>query len=132
MSVIAYGAAIVVAEKHDLSPASAAVLYALAWRHHQETGRCDPSVAHLAAITRLSERAVRNALRNLEKLRLIKTTFRKVSTGRGKRNRTNRYRLNFAPKGGARGAGGMGHEVPGIGKPRDVSQYDDLAMLLED
>lgn len=103
------------------------VLLALSNRHNQETGRCDPSIATLCIDTQLSERAVRNGLRELERLRLISTTERRRRTGRGKRNLTNRYRL----KGGAQYAGGMGHNMP----PKQEytpSAFDDLAMLIDD
>ena len=103
------------------------VLLALSNRHNQETGRCDPSVSTLCSDTQLSERAVRSALRELESLKLISTVERKLRTGRGKRNMTNRYRL----KGGAQYAGRMGHNMPP--KQEDTpSAFDDLAMLIED
>lgn len=102
------------------------VLLALANRHNQETGRCDPSLSRISEDTQLSERAVRGALRELEKLRLISTVERRLHTGRGRRNLTNRYRL----KGGAQYAGRMGHNMPP--KLEDTpSAFDDLAAVLE-
>ena len=103
------------------------VLLALANRHNQETGRCDPSVATICEDTQLSERAVRAALRELEGLKLITTTERKLRTGRGKRNLTNRYRI----KGGAQCAGRMGHNMPPKQEYSPPAAFDDLAMLLD-
>lgn len=102
------------------------VLLALADRHNQETGRCDPSIATICKDTQLSERAVRDGLRDLEKLKLISTTERKLRTGRGKRNLTNRYRI----KGGAQYAAGMGHNMP-PNHNITPSAFDDLAMMVE-
>jgi Helix-turn-helix domain len=102
------------------------VLLALADRHNQETGRCDPSLSRIALDTQLSERAVRLGLRDLEVLKLISTTERKLRTGRGKRNLTNRYRI----KGGAQYAGGMGHNMP-PNHNTTPSAFDDLAMMIE-
>ena len=104
------------------------VLLALANRHNQETGRCDPSIATVCHDTQLSERAVRAALRELEGLKLISTIERRLRTGRGRRNLTNRYRL----KGGAQYAGRMGHNMPPKLETSAPSAFDDLAMLLDD
>lgn len=104
------------------------VLLALANRHNQETGRCDPSLTTIAEDVQLSERSVRYGLRELERLGLVSTVERKQRTGRGKRNLTNRYRL----KGGAQFAGRMGHDMPPNLKPSAPSVFDDLAMLLDD
>lgn len=103
------------------------VLLALANRHNQETGRCDPSISTLCDDTQVAERTVRKALRELEKLKLITTTERKLRTGRGKRNLTNRYRL----KGGVQYAGGLGSNMPPNLKISAPSAFDDLAMLLD-
>lgn len=101
------------------------VLLALSNRHNQETGRCDPSNATLCGDTQHTERTVRKAIRELERLRLITTTERKQRSGRGKRNLTNRYRL----KGGVQYAGGMGSNMP----PKQesiASAYDDLVFAI--
>ena len=103
------------------------VLLALANRHNQETGRCDPSNATIAKDTQLSERAVRQGTRELELLKLIVTVERKQRTGRGKLNLTNRYKL----KGGAQFAGRMGQDMP-PNLNTSPSAFDELAMLLED
>lgn len=105
------------------------VLLALANRHNQETGRCDPSISTISRDIQLSERSVRNGLRELEKLGLIQTVHRQVRTGLGRRNMTSRYRLN----GGAQFAGGMGHSLPPNLKlhARATSAFDDLAMMIE-
>ncbi|OWJ71395.1 hypothetical protein CDV50_10340 [Haematobacter massiliensis] len=103
------------------------VLLVLANRHNQETGRCDPSLAMIQKDTQLCERSVRSALRELEGLSLIQTVERKLRTGRGKRNLTNRYRL----KGGAQYAGRMGHNMPPNLKYTHPSAFDDLAMLID-
>lgn len=111
----------------EMSAPARLVLLALANRHNQETGRCDPSNATICGDTQLSERSVRSALRELEKLRLITTTERKQRTGRGKKNLTNRYRL----KGGAQFAGRMGQDMP-PNQEYTPSAFDDLAMIMED
>lgn len=107
--------------------ASARLVYlALANFHNQETGRCDPSIARICAATQCSERSVRSALRELEKLWLVQTVFRKASTGRGKKNLTSRYRL----KGGAEFAATLGQKLP-PNRESNPSAYDDLAMSIE-
>jgi DNA-binding transcriptional ArsR family regulator len=126
MSMTATNAAWEHIEAHDLSAATALVLLALARRHNQETGRCDPSITRIAADTGLSERAVRNGLRSLEELRLIVTVFRKATTGRGKKNMTSRYRI----KGGAKYAGGVGQNMPPK-REYKPSAFDDLVMSIE-
>ena len=103
------------------------VLLALANRHNQEAGRCDPSIATICADTQLSERAVQTALRTLEKLSIITTVERKQRTGRGKRNLTNRYRIG----GGAQYAGRVGHNMPPKLEYTPPSAFDDLAALID-
>ena len=104
------------------------VLLCLANRHNQETGRCDPSLATICDDTGLSERAVRQALRQLEAERMISTVHRVQRSGRGKRNLSNRYRI----RGGAQYAGGMGHNMPPKQELYATSVFDDLAMLIEE
>lgn len=104
------------------------VLLVLSNRHNQETGRCDPSIATICADTQLSERSVRAALRELEKLGLLATTQRRCRSTTGVRNLTNAYKL----KGGAQYAGGVGHNMPPNQEYTRASAYDDLAMLIED
>jgi DNA-binding transcriptional ArsR family regulator len=111
----------------SVSPCAKLVFVGLSNRHNQETGRCDPSVETIAGDLGISERSVRNGLRELEKNGLITTTHRTRRTGRGKRNLSNRYNL----KGGAESAGGVGQILP----PKQEytpSAFDDLAMLVED
>lgn len=60
------------------------------------------------------------------------TEHRKAKTGKGKPNLTNRYRLTFGRRGGATVAGSMGRQLQGIGKDGHASQFDDLAMVLDD
>ena len=103
------------------------VILALANRHNQETGRCDPSIATICVDTGLCERAVRSGLRELEVLKLITTTERKLRTGRGKRNLTNRYRI----AGGAQYAGRMGHNMPPKLETYAPTAFDDLAALID-
>jgi hypothetical protein len=90
-------------------PFAAAVLKELAYRHSQETGRCDPSVLSQAGETQLSERAVRKALRVLETAKLLRTVERKERSGWGRRNLRNRYSF---PGMLALGALSWGHHVP--------------------
>lgn len=107
--------------------ASARLVYlALANFHNQETGRCDPSIACISKAMQCSERSVRSALRELEKLKLIQTVFRKASTGRGRKNLTSRYRL----KGGANSAATLGQKLP-PNQETNPSAFDDLAMSIE-
>lgn len=112
--------------ERKLTAAASLVLLVLANRHNQETGRCDPSLAMIAEDAGLSERAVRNGLRQLEKEKLISTIHRTVRTGKGKRNLRNRYRIRR----GAKSAGTMGHKLPGK-REYTLSAFDDLAMLVE-
>jgi len=103
------------------------VLMVLADHHNQETGRCDPSIGRIVAKSKLSERAVRMALRELEKINLIVTVQRTQRTGRGKRNLNSRYRI----KGGAQYAARMGHNMP-PNQGYTPSAYHDIAMSIED
>jgi DNA-binding transcriptional MocR family regulator len=112
----------------SLSPSAKLVLIALANRHNQETGRCDPSIDTIAEDMALSERSVRSAIRELEKEGLISTTHRVRRTGRGKKNLTNRYNL----RGGANSAGGVGQILPPKQEVRQPSAFSDLVMILED
>lgn len=117
MSVTAMQHAFKAVQKHDLSPKAAHVLTVLAWHHSQDTGRCDPSNRRLSALTRLSERAVRMALRELEDAGLVRTKHRTQSTGRGRKNRTNSYVFVWNRQiqeviYGAPRAGRVGHDMP--------------------
>ena len=127
MSIRALRQAFVHVSTVKMSLPARLVLLALANRHNQETGRCDPSISTICEDTQLSERAVQASLRLLEKLRLIVTVERKQRTGRGKRNLTNRYRIT----GGAQYAGRMGHNMPPNLNTSTPSAFDDLAMLLD-
>lgn len=109
-----------------LSNSAKLVLIALANRHNQETGRCDPSVTRIAKDMQISERAVRDGLRELEKAKLISTVHRTVRTGQGKRNMNNRYRLT----GTAKSAGGVGQDLPTKHTYNQPSAFDDLAMSI--
>lgn len=101
MSIRAIVWAYNVIDKSDaMTAAAAAVLAALAHFHNQESGRCDPSNESLCRRTKLCERTVRKALRELEAARIIKTIQRKSGSGRGKANLTNRYVLRV-PAGAA-------------------------------
>lgn len=108
-------------------PSARLVLLALADRHNQETGRCDPSLSRICEDTGLSERTVRSALRQLEKAKLIRTIHRTIRTGVGKRNLNNRYVL----LGGATVAGGMGQQLPPNQEYR-TSSFEDVVNLLDD
>lgn len=134
MSFTALRAAFLHVQNLPMSAPARLVILALSNRHNQETGRCDPSVARICSDTQMSERAVRGALRELEKLGVVVTVERQARTGRGKRNLTNRYRL----KGGAQYAAGMGHNMPPNlednthdKKEPLPSVFDDLAMSIE-
>lgn len=113
----------------NMTASAKLTLFALANRHNQETGRCDPSVETLSLDVGLSERAVRAGIRALEKARFITTTHRNIRTGAGRRNLTNRYRI-LGVRGGAGFAGGMGQDLP-TNQTNRPSAFDDLAMLIE-
>lgn len=127
MSHTALRTAFKAVESVTMSAPARLVLLALANRHNQETGRCDPSVARICSDVQLSERAVRAALRELEALKVIITVERRQRTGRGRRNLTNRYRINR----GAQYAGRMGHNMPPNLEDNTPSSFDDLAMSIE-
>lgn len=127
MSWSALAGAMSVMRRDDI-PASAKLVYvALANRHNQETGRCDPSVDRIMADTGMSRRAVIYGLRSLEKSGQISTVHRKQRTGRGVKNMTNRYRL----KASAKSAHGMGQILHPKQEYYTPSAFDDLAMLIE-
>lgn len=108
MSIQAINWAFETITAEDMTPSVAFTLVALAHCHNQTTRRCDPSLEFLCAKTGLSERAVRLALRDLERRRLLLTTHRKQTRMGGAWNRTNAYTLNMA----ALSAGGVGQRVP--------------------
>lgn len=119
----------------DITPCAKLVLVALANRHNQETGRCDPSISTIAKDLGISQRSVQNGLRELEKAKAVVTIERKARTGRGKLNMTNRYRIS----GGAEFACGVVQNLhPKLEdnsrpqKARNPSAFDDLAMSIED
>lgn len=124
MSLRAINWAFSVIPQHDLRPAATLTLLALAHCHNQETGRCDPSAKLICEKTSLSERAVRDGLRQLESAKLIATYHRTIRTGRGKRNLRNRYVL----KGGANFAGGVGQDLPPNMEVKTPAAFFDLAM----
>lgn len=126
MSFTAIHSAFRIIAKVKMSASARLVYLALSNFHNQETGRCDPSIERISKATQCSERSVRNALRELEKLGLIQTVFRKASTGRGRKNLTSRYKL----KGGANSAATLGQKLPPNQEPKP-SAFDDLAMSIE-
>lgn len=77
-------------EQSTGSPTRKAVLVSLADRHNKDTGRCDPSIARIAAETEFSERAVRKALSDLEEMGLIEREERRRADGS---RRTYSYRF---------------------------------------
>jgi len=127
MSVRALFGAMQVMARNDISPSAKLVYVALANRHNQETGRCDPSVDRIMADTGMSRRAVIYGIRSLEKSGQITTVHRRQRTGRGVKNMTNRYRL----KASAKFAHGMGQNLHPKQEYTQPSAFDDLAMLIE-
>lgn len=59
-------------KQSGLKPATKIVLYWLADCHNQETGKCFPSISHLAGVCEMSRRSVEGHLSILEELGLIK------------------------------------------------------------
>lgn len=59
-------------KQQGLKPATKIVLYWLADCHNQETGKCFPSINHLASVCEMSRRSVEGHLIVLEQLGLIK------------------------------------------------------------
>jgi DNA-binding transcriptional ArsR family regulator len=59
-------------KQSGLKPATKIVLYWLADCHNQETGKCFPSINHLASVCEMSRRSVEGHLSILEELGLIK------------------------------------------------------------
>lgn len=113
-----------------MPPTRKLVLLALANFHHAKTGACCPSVASLAKMTGLSERAVRYALRDLEAEKIIGSSRRKV----GGQWTSSAYTLfgkgsvmgQQAPQGwGKKRPLVMGHDVPhGGGAPDAPNRVD--------
>jgi hypothetical protein len=128
MSLRALKAAFAAIATHKMAAPSRLVLLALANRHNQETGRCDPSTARLASDVQIDERTVRKSLRELEALGLLQTVHRQARTGRGKRNMRNRYRILV----GANGPVVVGANNPPNQEDNTPSSFRDLAMLLDD
>lgn len=130
MSIRALRAAFATIRNTDMSAPARLVLLALSNRHNQETGRCDPSIETISKDTQLSERSVRNALRELEQSKVLSTVHRQRRTGRGKLNLTNRYRLKACVRGGAQFAGGMGQDMP-PNLNLTPSAFDDLTTAID-
>lgn len=118
------------------SPTAKLVLFALA-EHADEVGLCWPSIARLHRHTELSERAIRNALRDLETAGLIVTETRDgqpsryrltVSGGVPPRHETPGSEQNTpAPDAGEGGTSCRGgrHVVPGTparGAPKPIKE----------
>lgn len=59
-------------KQQGLKPATKIVLYWLADHHNGETGKCFPSINHLASVCEMSRRSVEGHLTVLEQLGLIK------------------------------------------------------------
>lgn len=121
----------------DLTPTAKLVLYALAHRHNQETGRCDPSVVTIARDIGVSERSVQYAIRQLCDAKAITVTERKRRTGRGRRDMTHRYRiLGYA--GQNMGAKFASTPVQNLHPKREdrnepsPAAFDDILMMVED
>lgn len=108
------------------------VLFALANRHNQETGRCDPSVKTIAKDLGISERSVQEGLRSLEQEGLIVTVERVQRSGRGRKNLTNRYRLASVSMGEQSAGGRVNNLHPKQEPYSQPSAWDDLVMLVED
>ena len=125
MSMTALRAAWAHIRNVEMSLPARLVLLALADKHNQETGRCDPSLARMEADTKIGERTIRKALRELESLKVIVTVERKQRTGRGKLNLTNRYKIS----GGVQYAGRVGSNMP-PNHNTTPSAFDALAMSI--
>lgn len=78
----------------DLPPTERCVLWFLAYRHHDKTGECFPSIETIAAACGVSERRARTAIQILKQWQLI--TVKRGATPSG--NACNRYTLFGRPK----------------------------------
>ena len=78
----------------DLPPTERCALLFLAYKHHDKTGECFPSVQTIADACGIGERRARQALKLLEAWRLISS--RRGATPNG--NASNRYTLFGKPK----------------------------------
>lgn len=78
----------------DLPPTERCALLFLAYKHNDKTGDCFPSMQTIADACGIGERRARQAVKNLEAWRLIKS--RRGATPSG--NASNRYTLFGAAK----------------------------------
>ena len=95
----------------DLSPTQKLVLVKLA-DNANDDGYCWPSRSYLMKHTCLSDGAVKGAIRELERKRLVSVIRRKVEE---RVNLPNHYQLEM--RGGAGDARPLGQEMPGGGSP---------------
>ena len=138
MSVTAMKHAFACARNLNMTEKAAHVFKALAWHHDQATGRCDPSNKRLQQVTKLSERSVRNAVRELERVGIIRARQRRDSTKNGWKNYSNHYSFSWNRQlerrvYGAVHAGGVGQHLPTKGQNqrsqgRTISEPWDLVI----
>uniref|UniRef100_UPI001184F962 helix-turn-helix domain-containing protein n=1 Tax=Pleionea sediminis TaxID=2569479 RepID=UPI001184F962 len=83
----------------ELTAAQRSVLRELADCHNQETGQCNPSVAHIAEYSGLNRKTVMAGIAELEQHRLISVVKRKGVRTNYKFNFL-RYKISTSPKNG--------------------------------
>ena len=93
----------IIRKRSDLMTSQRMVLLALADRHNQNSARCNPTIATIAADTGLSVRRVSGAIAELEAKKIL-NVYRISLKGR-KRNLPNFYAFVNMSKGGAAVAG---------------------------
>lgn len=96
MSITATNRAWEMVETMEMSIPARLVLLALAHRHNQETGRCDPGKGRISKDTGLSMTAVKTALNELQSVGAISIRQRKSRHLDKHKHLTNRYIIGRA------------------------------------
>lgn len=78
----------------DLPPTERCVLWFLAYKHHDKTGKCFPSILTIAGYCGVCERRARTAIKTLQGWKLISVKRGATSNG----NASNHYTLFGHPK----------------------------------
>jgi len=104
-------------QQQNLPALQKLVLLALADRHNNDTGRCDPSMQLVAEDCGMSRDSVKRAIKGLQESGLITAQERKVGTT----NISNYYTLNMTPVGAISTGGGCSqHRGVGANSPTNL------------